>query len=320
MEKLVSVIIPAYNAGKTIDRCLDSLLNQSLDSIEIIVINDCSKDDTYEHLKKYKDKIVLINNRVNSGPAKSRNKGLKRAQGKYIGFVDADDYVAHNMYEEMVHAFDDDVDLVCCGRTNITKDGFKEIINQNETDDPHLFSKTSNYIWDKLFKKSVIDEYKIKFPEDYSYAEDFSFLIRYKFYAKKMKILKKTLYFYNDISENSITNSYKMNTLDIISVLEDTLDFFRDKEAFSKYEKELLDISVGFYVRRIREFKRYNDPVLQREFVYRFMVYFKKNFKRYRYRIATFSGKKFLFYRSFYCSMVVYIALQRVRRMFNGSV
>ena len=144
MKPIVSVIVPAYNAEKTIEKCLDSLLNQTLKSIEIIVINDCSKDNTLKILKKYKSKIKLLDNKKNLGPAGSRNRGLDAATGDYIGFVDSDDWVALNMFELMSSKMDDEVDLVACSRINVTKNGEKKIINTNKDTDAKAFTKTSN--------------------------------------------------------------------------------------------------------------------------------------------------------------------------------
>lgn len=314
MKPVVSVIIPAYNAEKTIEKCLDSLFNQTLKEIEIIVINDCSKDNTLKILKKYKNKIKLIDNKKNLGPAGSRNKGLDVAQGKYIGFVDADDWVSPNMYELMSSKMNDEVDLVACSRINVTKSGEKPIINKNKDTDAKAFTKTSNYNCDKLFKREIIEKHHLRLPEQYSYAEDFAFGIRYKYYANKMCILEEPLYYYLADSEGSITNSYKRNLLNIIKVLEDMLDFFKKEKAFEKYEKELIELSAGFYVRRTREFKNFNDKKLQREFVSEFLKYFKNNFKNYKHQINGFKTKYYRFYRSSYLLMLIYIELQQLRR------
>lgn len=314
MEILVSIIVPAYNAEKTIEKCLDSLLNQTLKEIEIIVVNDCSSDNTLKILKKYKNKIKLIDNKKNLGPAGSRNKGLDIATGKYIGFVDSDDWIAPNMYELMSSKMTDEVDLVACSRINVTKKGETPIINKNKETDAKAFSKTSNYNCDKLFKREIIEKYHLRMPEQYSYAEDFAFGIRYKYYANKMCILEEPLYYYLADSEGSITNSYKRNLLNIIKVLEDMVEFFKKEKAFEKYETELIELCAGFYVRRTREFKNFSDKSLQREFVREFLSFFKNNFKKYKHQINGFKTKYYRFYRSSYPMMLIYIELQQLRR------
>lgn len=315
MEPVVSVIIPVYNSEKTIEKCLKSILNQTLKNIEIIVINDCSKDNSLEILKKYKDKIIIIDNKKNLGPSASRNKGLKKATGQYIGFVDSDDYIDKNMYKRLVSKMSNDVDLVCCSRYNVMNEEIKEITNKYGKCKIKEFSKTSNYIWDKIFKKEIIDKYKIKFPENYSYAEDFAFLIKYKFYADGMVIcLKDPLYYYLYNSENSITNSYQKNLLNIIDVLEEIISFFKKNQQYEKYEHELLELSAGYYVRRLLEFKKYKNFKLQKEFVRRFLNYFKTNFKNYKSVINNYKTKKTKYIRSSYILMILYICILNSRR------
>jgi len=314
MKPIVSVIIPAYNASKTIDKCLDSVLSQTIGNVEVIVINDNSTDDTLEKINKYKNRIILINNKKNLGPAASRNKGLDKATGTYIGFVDSDDYISPRMYEEMVKYMSDDVDLVCCGRFNVTKSGMSPVINTSTETDVHKFSVTSNYNTDKLFKSSIIKKNKLRLPENYKYAEDFAFLIRYKYYANKMHIIPEPYYYYLTDSEGSITNSYDENLLKIIDVLQEMVDFFKDKGDFEKYEKELVTLCAGFYVRRTREFKYFDDVELQKEYVRRFLDFFKKNFKHYVHAVNGFKTKFYRPYRCSYLLMMIYIKIQQMNR------
>ncbi len=319
MKPIVSVIVPAYNAQETIEKCLDSLLGQTLKEIEVIVINDKSKDNTLDILKKYKDKIVLIDNKENLGPAGSRNKGLDIAKGKYIGFVDSDDYVDTTMFEKMAKEMDKGVDLVCCGRYNVRGNKLEPIINITKETDAHKFSSTSNYNCDKLFKKEIIDKYNLRLPKEYSYAEDFAFGIRYKYYAKKMAIIEEPLYYYLIDSEGSITNSFKENILDIINVLKDMVVFFKEQNAFEKYEKELVTLCAGFYVRRTREFYKFDNVPLQKRYVKEFLDFFKATFKNYKNAVNGFKTKYYRFYRSSYPMMLVYIQIQQIRRKLKNK-
>ena len=119
--KKVSIIVPAYNAHDTLARCLGSLVNQTLQEIEIIVVNDASTDDTWEIMerceKQFSDKVIIIDGKENRGPGGARNQGLDIATGEYIGFVDSDDYVADNMYEHLYSkAKEKDADIVAFAR------------------------------------------------------------------------------------------------------------------------------------------------------------------------------------------------------------
>lgn len=313
MKPIVSVIVPVYNGEKTIKKCLDSILAQTLKEIEVIVVNDNSTDSTLDVLKSYKKKIVVINNEENLGPAGSRNKGLAKAKGKFIGFVDADDYIDENMYKTMLDNMSDDTDLVCCSRYNVKGGELKPIINESKTTNIKEFSKTSSYTWDKLYRKSIIDDNNIYFPERYSYAEDFCFLMKYKFYSNKMIILDEPLYYYKYDSFGSITNSYDERIYDIIDALSDTVKFFQSQEAFEENYYELLLISAGFYVRRIKEFGRFTNYKLKKEFVHRFLNFFKNYFPDYKRVVNTFGTDRNVFYRSNYHLMLMYIKYKEKR-------
>ena len=111
MKKL-SIIIPCYNTEKYINKCLDSVLNSTLKDIEVIIINDGSKDSTLDIIKSYKDKRIIIIDKENDGVAMARNDGIKKATGEYITFIDSDDYIEPTMYEEMYNKAKELVDLL----------------------------------------------------------------------------------------------------------------------------------------------------------------------------------------------------------------
>ena len=123
----VSVIVPVYNTKDYLDKCLDSLINQTLEDMEIIVINDGSKENVEDIITKYKDKIVYIKN-TNHGIGYSRNLGIKKAKGEYIGFVDSDDYVNRDMYLDYYnYAKENDLDIVVADYYRCGQDGIREM-------------------------------------------------------------------------------------------------------------------------------------------------------------------------------------------------
>ena len=99
----VSVIIPVYNTSKYLDKCIDSLVNQTLDDIEFIMVNDGSTDNSKEIIEKWvkKDKRIKLYNKENGGQASARNLGLTKAEGEYIAFLDSDDYISYDMYKTL---------------------------------------------------------------------------------------------------------------------------------------------------------------------------------------------------------------------------
>jgi len=172
----ISIIIPIYKAEKYLTDCLDSLINQSLNDIQIICINDESPDNSLNILKEYakKDKRIIIKNIKHVSISETRNEGLKYVEGEYIGFVDDDDFIDLNQYEKMYEfAKKDDIDLLEFGVQKINENqnlkDFKnkkiiykdEVVNTNI--DGNIFNKLRNENWNKIYKAKIIKKNKIKF-------------------------------------------------------------------------------------------------------------------------------------------------------------
>lgn len=223
-RELISVIVPAYNAERTINRCIDSILSQTYENIEIIIINDGSKDETENKCKKYlqNEKIRYINIK-NSGVSNARNIGIEKATGKYIIFVDSDDYLENIMIEELYKNVKDGIDLVICGKNLVKTEG---IIKENIDIDNNIFtkedfikiykSKILNPPYCKLYKAEIINKYNIKFDKTISIGEDLLFNILYlKNIGKNVIVIKENLYNYEKISSNSLSTKYYSNMLEM---------------------------------------------------------------------------------------------------------
>ena len=180
--KKISVIVPVYNVEKYIERCLNSLVKQTIGDIEIIVINDGSPDNSQDiidkFIGKYPDKIVSLIV-PNGGVSKARNIGLERATGEYVGFVDSDDFVDITMYEQLYQkAKNDGADIVVSGyaklyeRTTIDYDlGNMDVFGKSLLESPEMIVKGVPYIWNKIFKRSMIEEHHMRF-ENFKIFED----------------------------------------------------------------------------------------------------------------------------------------------------
>jgi glycosyltransferase involved in cell wall biosynthesis len=171
----ISVIIPAYNAEKTIGRCLDSVLCQAPE-MEIIIVDDCSTDQTYDVCKEYQSRysnIVLIQNDHNIGQGLSRNKGIEAASGKYLSFVDSDDTISQYMYSDMLSlAYRGEYDIVRCGFKRIYEfmaPGI-EVTKRLNNIEKRLPWSACTY----LYKSVIIKSKKIKFASE-RYSEDLFF-------------------------------------------------------------------------------------------------------------------------------------------------
>lgn len=231
-NKKISIIVPAYNAENTINRCILSLINQTYTNLEIIIINDGSLDNTgvfCQQLSLIDSRIIFINNK-NHGVSYSRNQGMKLATGDFITFVDADDYLDTNCFEELSFYFDNDIDFIRynfnSNKKSFNNDLFElknKKINLNETKDVSLYSHffTSdnhipNLVFLLLIKSDIIKN--IKFNEKLYMMEDVDFYLQLFKTSKVGYFLDLKLYNYN-INDSSVTHNisnYKKNILGII--------------------------------------------------------------------------------------------------------
>lgn len=237
----VSVIVPVYNVDKYLKKCLESLVNQTLDEIEIIVVNDGSTDKSEEiamfYKEKYSKKIVYLK-KENGGLSDARNYGMPYATGEYIAFLDSDDYVQLDMYEKMYSvAKREDSDMVEC-------DFIWEYPNKSKVDIGALYSNKKEMIvnarvvaWNKLIKKSVLNDAKIQYPKGLRY-EDVEFFYKMVPFYDKVSFVKEPLVHYVQ-RQNSISNSQNERTKEIFSVLNNVIEYYKEKNLYEEYKVEL---------------------------------------------------------------------------------
>lgn len=228
----VSIIVPIYNVEKYLDRCMESLINQTLRDIEIIMVDDGSPDRCPQMCDEYarRDSRIKVIHKKNGGLGYARNSGLEVATGEYIAFVDSDDYVDVRMYEHMYHELEKySVDAVICAFNIIFKDkvhpesinGFtnsNQIINVLGDYLPNYIAtlpdSTSDQlygysVWNILYKHSIIKDHNIKFDSERIYvSEDILFNIGYMSNAEKILLCPDYLYNYCH-NDNSLTTIYR---------------------------------------------------------------------------------------------------------------
>ena len=169
--KSVSVIVPFYNVESYIGRCLDTLVKQTLDDIEIILVNDGSKDRSKivvdKYIKEYPEKIVYLE-KENGGLSDARNFAIPYAKGEYIAFLDSDDYVNVEMYKDMYElAKRENRDLVECDFYCEYPDKKKEDIGVIYNGKKEMIEKVRVVAWNKLIKKDILEKSKVIFPKGY---------------------------------------------------------------------------------------------------------------------------------------------------------
>lgn len=214
MENIrISVIVPIYNTEKFLRKCIESIVNQTLQEIEIILINDGSTDNSHniclEYAEKYPEKIRYINNK-NIGCSATRNLGIELAQGEYIAFVDSDDYIEKTMYEELWNEKEkNNSDIVVCGMTYINIIEKIEKISIPKIKNKHDYFSTQNRIANpinKIFNKKLIGDNEIKFPINTHYAEDLVFCFKAYLSTRNISSISKSFYNYILYGGNSIYN------------------------------------------------------------------------------------------------------------------
>lgn len=252
----ISVIVPVYNCEKYLQRCLDSLINQTFKDIEIIAVNDGSTDNSGIILEEYglKDNRIKIINKENGGLSSARNIGLENVTSEFITFVDSDDWFELNALEKAYNEMKDDIDIVCF-YSNIIKDGVEkdniDIIKAEKYHkikytglkdvDDDIVKETTVTCWNKLFRKSILDKYKINFPQGRLF-EDNPFTYSYLTHCKKAFYIGECLHNYVQ-RPNSIMDKLRACKLDAVIdnlyVFDILYNHLKEYKLLSKYKKLL---------------------------------------------------------------------------------
>lgn len=263
LDPTISIIVPIFNAENHLEKTVDSILAQTFEDFELILINDGSNDQSLEicNTISKRDPRVQVISKKNSGVSSTRNKGLEVAKGSFISFVDSDDYLAPVFYENLIEALEEntDADFVMCGYTEVidNKEGVvqtnmpeglsnRDFIVKNIID--NVVSKNVTYggiyaVWNKLYKRSFIGN--LKFDETRSHGEDWWFNICLFDKANAMVVINQPLYYYViNTNENSLSNGYNSNQINVL------INTYRDYKKFlKKYNLSQIDANTT----RLRE-------------------------------------------------------------------
>lgn len=194
----VSVIVPVYNAGNYIEKCLESLRSQTLDDIEIIFVDDHGSDDSIDKIVSFIDgysgnkTFLLTSTERNSGPGAARNRGIETSSGEYLAFVDSDDYVEPGFCEELWRlAKENDADLACCD----IKIGESVKRNADVCDKKYFLKHFVSYFYTFIYRREMLVSRQLRFPDSYS-SEDTCFLTCCVLCADKMVQIHRPMYHY----------------------------------------------------------------------------------------------------------------------------
>ena len=256
----ISIIVPVYKVEKYLNRCINSLINQTMKNIEIILIDDGSPDNCPFLCDQWKNKDARIKvvHKKNGGLSSARNTGIEVASGKYIGFVDSDDEIEHDMYEKMYKVCEKyNVDFAMCdyqrklrnGQTylktlnidggyyskeKIIKDIFPSLIMSSSIEYGPILS-----VWHCLYNSNFLRKNNLKFDEEVKWSEDNIFSAFAGYYANSFYYLKNEGLYYYHQNENSITTSYRHGAWDVYKKMNKHMHDFFDKVKDYDFSQQL---------------------------------------------------------------------------------
>ena len=291
---LVSIILPIYNVEKYLNRCMDSLLNQTLKDIEIIMVDDGSPDNCPQMCDEYakKDNRVKVVHKENGGLGYARNSGLDVATGEYVAFVDSDDYVDLGMYEKLYKAAEENNnEAVFCGfkkefspnrfieckecdtYTEYASDKMNELVLDFIAAPPHCKSEYIHdmSVWHSIYKRSIIEENNIRFISERDYAsEDIPFQIDFLKCCKKVGFIPDIFYVYC-YNGGSLTKSFKPEKFKKIQALyyllkertlENDKDSLRAKRLFIGYVRAMIRLIVTLEITKAQKLEYIRNIII----------------------------------------------------------
>ena len=240
----VSIIVPVYNSEKFLKKCIESMINQTYKDIEIIIIDDGSKDNSREIIQEYqnKDSRIKYLYQKNSGQAVARNNGIKVSIGEFISFLDSDDYIDTEMIEKLYNkAIKENTDIVVCDALKVYDDRPSEILKGLKFEISDIKKKyiiSSAGPWGKLIKKNTITENNLFFKENIIY-EDFAVVPAYALFAKKISYIEEPLYlYYQRVGSTMNQESYNKKFEDIFVAYDNLTNIFKDAKQYDDYIEE----------------------------------------------------------------------------------
>lgn len=258
MQPMVSIIVPIYNAEQYLRRCVDSILNQEYTDFELLLVNDGSTDASGDICEEYgdQDPRVIVIQKENTGVSDSRNRALDRARGKYLQFLDSDDWITPDATRLFVRAAEEygcdmvisDFYRVVGERLSPKGDIEEEGVLTREEFAAHMMENPADFyygvLWNKLYRRDIVEEHNLRMDTDISWCEDFMFNLEYIRYAKVFYALHAPIYYYvkrkGSLASQgiNISKTVKMK----LNVFEYYNNFYKHVLEEEDYEKNRLQV------------------------------------------------------------------------------
>ncbi len=280
----LSIIIPVYNAEKYLRKCVDSILSQSFEDYELILVDDGSTDKSGEICDEYavKDKRVKTLHVGNGGPSKARNYALNLANGEYVEFIDSDDCLIENSLQEMYEISKEQKESVIIANSVVVDENNKVLqplyLKNNGTKNVSgLLSSITplnkaillHYLWNKWYRRQIIEDNNIRFDEKLRLGEDFIFNCKVFGEINTIAINKNNLYYYYKRNNESLSSKFNFDELNRRRVMDTAfINLFKEKEIFDINQDHIEEMIGAIALSSIRAVESKNSPRRRQQLQY----------------------------------------------------
>jgi len=320
-EKLVSVIIPIFNAEKYIKECINSVLNQSYKNLEIICINDGSRDKSLEILEKFNDSRIKIINKNNEGVSVARNEGILLAKGKYVVFVDVDDCLVNSSIEKLVNKISESesTDMVIGNYHIINTERNGSVKINKEIEPSKIINKVFNKlyddgidalgnvrtVWGKIYKRDIIINNNIKFYKNVKLFEDGIFNIEYLTKSNSVFVTGDVVYNYRITEDSAVHKYYKDKYIQDVEKIE----IIKEISERGQIDKESIKLFIfELYVEYLKNIRKCGNfsflDIKERKLVYH------KYLHKLKYKYLSKKHKFIYILYSFKFNIILYFILK----------
>lgn len=268
IQNLISIITPVYNAEKHLSKMLDSVLAQTFSHWELILVNDGSTDATGGIISNYlqKDNRIRCFNQSNVGPSTARNKGIAEAEGIYLSFIDADDWISPNYLEKLIEPMlKNETDLVCAGYYEVNQQfpeglqlhdfkhkQYNQELNKEEFLS-NLFNGVTGVLWAKLFKKEIFTSNNIQLHPDLRLSEDLFAVLEYATHIKTAYIVPDAIYYYNRLKEEGLSGTFKLSNYYDLQIMQKEVKKYRNELLFLDLDAIFSRRKYSFMAKLLRD-------------------------------------------------------------------
>lgn len=274
----LSIVVPIYNIEDYLDKCLNSVLNQTFKDFECLLVIDGIKDNSYLIAEKYAgiDYRFKVIYKPNGGLSDARNVGMEHAMGEYIYFLDGDDFLYASAMEKCVNKLDETkADMVIFdvtqhnleqNTTELLKNDFDENQTYTVEKEPTLLIKVLNAAWNKMYRKDLFIDNNLNYPIKY-YYEDLGTTYRLMLKSKSIAFINEPLYNYLADRPGNITSELNMNVYHVLDMVKINLDYFKVNGVYEKYYEELKFLGGINIIETLKKTRNVTDAKMVDEFI-----------------------------------------------------